>query len=269
MPKEKVVFQSYNPYQAICPATRVVSLETLYLIKMFRSKGIEVSVEPEDGAKLCYLAKKGWQDIFTDPIFLKLSEISLSIALNLISSWLYDILKISRASKQIKIPVVIETEADGQKAKYAYDGQPISNDYILEMLIKVEQDKSRFATPFSVRPNAKHSFPVYLEHTNRIIGQAKKFSKDSKGLLVEGTKITDDSTWQRIQNGELKGLSIAGVITSSECSICKKEYVECNHFPPNVYHGKHVSIKIESICIAEVSIVREPKHPLAQIKLTH
>ena len=29
---------------------------------MFRSKGLEVSVEPEDGTRLCYLTKKGWQD---------------------------------------------------------------------------------------------------------------------------------------------------------------------------------------------------------------
>lgn len=267
MPKEKIVVQSYNPYQAICPTTRVVSLETLYLIKMLRSKGLEVSVEPEDGTQLCYLSKKGWQDIFTDPIFIFINEISRSIVLNLISSWLFDKLKISKSSAKNKIPLVIETDDNGQKTKYSFDGELISDDTLLDMTIKMEQDKSRFATPFSVRPNSSRSFPVYLEHTNQIVGSAQKFLKDSKGLSIEGMKITDPATWQRIQLGELKGWSLAGVITSSECSICKKEFVDCNHFPPNTYHGKHVSIKIKSICIAEISLVREPKQPLAQIKI--
>jgi len=269
MKKEKIIFQSYNPYQAICPATRVVSRETLLLIKMFRSKGLEVSVEPEDGTRLCYLTKKGWQDIFTDPIFILLNEASRSVVFNLISSWLYDKLKISKSSSKTQIPLVIEVDDSGRRTKYAHDGQPISEDSVLEMIVKMEQEKRRFASPFSIRPNSKNSFPVYLEHTNQIIGWAKKVSKDSKGLSVEGIKITDATTWERIQSGELKGSSIAGVITSSECSICKKEFVDCNHFPPNVYHGKHVSTRIKSICIAEISIVRNPKQPLAKINITH
>jgi hypothetical protein len=212
----------------------------------------------------------GWQDIFTGPIFLFLAGIPLSIVLNLISSWLYEHLKISNSLAGNKIPIVIELDKNGQKIKYTHDGQLLSDDTLLEMLVKMDQDKSRFATPLiNVRPNYNHPFPVHLEHTNQIIGWTKKVSKDSKGLMVEGIKITNDLAWERIQNGELQGLSIAGVITSSECSICRNEYADCNHFHPNTYHGKHVSTKIKSICIAEISIVREPIQPLAKIKMTH
>ncbi len=269
MESNRVIFQSYNPYSSICSSTRVVSRETLHLIKMFRSQGVEVSVEPEDGTKLNYVTKKGWKEIISDPIFLFVTGIPLNFALNLISSWLYDNLKLKKPSPVENFPIVIEYEENDKKLKYTHTGQPISDDKLLQILIGMEQRKKQCGVQSKTSPIKRSDpFPIYLEHTNKIVGQADKIFKDEIGMQIEGIKITDEETWLRIQSGDLQGWSVGGVIASSECSICKDEYVNCNHMSPNTYKGKQVAIKIKKMCIAEISIVKEPIQPLAKINIT-
>jgi phage head maturation protease len=70
----------------------------------------------------------------------------------------------------------------------------------------------------------------------------------------------------RIENGELKGFSIGGLVTKSVCQICGCDYVECLHITGEVYEGVTCSNIIEKCDLAEVSVVQDPANPLCNIK---
>ena len=262
-----VSFHSYNPYEALYPGLRVVPRQILHLIKVFREKGYSVIVEPENGTKQSYLAEKGIREFLSDPIYALVVGTSLSLVTNLISSWLYERLK--RKPQGDDLNLILEFDENGTKARYSHNGQPISDDRFQSLLDALNQRANQYAEARKiVAPDPMRPFPIHLEHTGKIVGWAQNVFPDdkTKRLMVEGGRITDDETWDRIESGDLKGFSIGGIVTDSRCLVCNREYVDCNHIAGEQYDGKECIVQITGILLAEISIVKEPVQPAAVIK---
>jgi len=263
-----ITIQSYNPYAPICPQTRVVSRETLHLIKKLRSKGLSVIIEPEDGTKLNYVTEKGWHDLFADPIFLFVASIPLSLITGLITNFLYDYIKNGFTSKNVNI--VIQVDKNGEKLSYSHTGSPISDTQFQSLVSILEKRRNSFALIAAQIPNLykQKPFPIFLEHTDKIVGWAGDIIVDDIGLRVVDMKIVDQETRAKVINQELQGMSIAGVVTKSECTICGKEYTDCNHLSNKSYKGKQCSVAIKGMCMADISIVKKPINPRAKLELS-
>ena len=260
----RICFRCFNPYESRLPGRRVVSRETLHLIKLLREEGYSVAVEPDDGRPLEYLAEKGLREFLSDPVYAELFRIPLTVVLGIVSAWLYERRKRKPADDEVN--VVLEADESGKKVRYNHRGKPISDKRLQAILDLMNKRGRTFAEslaqppPDSVRP-----VPIYLEHTGQIVGWGK-LCVDEKGLRVETAKITDDRTWERIQCDDLRGFSIGALVYSSECSICKEQYVVCNHISGREYEGMKCVVKITGFDLAEVSVVCEPVHPLAKIE---
>lgn len=59
--------------------------------------------------------------------------------------------------------------------------------------------------------------------------------------------------------------SIGGVVTKTECSICGKEYGECDHVVGRAYMGEFCCRIIRKMDLKEVSLVEEPEDKLCRI----
>ena len=263
-----ITIQSYNPYAPICPQTRVVSRETLHLIKELRSKGFTVIIEPEDGTKLNYVTEKGWHDLFADPIFLFIASIPLSLITGLITNFLYDYIKNGFTSKNVNI--VIQVDKSGEKLSYSHTGSPISDARFQSLVSILEKRRNNSALIAAQIPNLYNQkpFPIFLEHTDKIVGWARDIAPDDIGLSVVDMKIVDKETRAKVINKKLQGMSIAGVVTKSKCAICGKEYTDCNHLASRLYKGKQCSVEIQGMCIADISIVKKPINPRAKLELS-
>ena len=265
-PKPRITFQSYNPYEARYPGLRVVPRETLHLLKVLRSQGFKVIVEPENGTKLYYLAEKGIREFLADPIVATVVGVSLSFIVNLISSWVYDRLK-HQPQPDDQVNLILEFDENGGKARYDHNGQPISDERF-QAILSLLNERSRLYLESlkAVPPEPSRPYPIYLEHTSKIVGWAERIFTDDEGLKVERIKITDEETWVRTVSDDLTGFSIGGIIRKSACSICKQDYVACNHLAGRRYNGKECVVRIDDILLADFSIVKEPVHPLARIE---
>jgi hypothetical protein len=259
-------FQSYNPYEVRYPGLKVVSRETLQLIKTFRSQGYAVVVEPDDGSKLNYVARKGLQDLLSDPVVLFVVSIPVSIITGVISAWLYDLLRQTDKSNDVKMSGEIDEQ--GRRVRYDHRGDLISDERFQSLLAKLSERSKRYAeSQYTRAPDPALPIPIHLEHSEKIVAWAEKLSKDDIGLKIEGVRIIDDDTWRRIEGGELKGLSIAGIVTRSTCTVCDGEYVKCNHITGKSYGDEICGNRIDAFRIAEISLVAQPVNPLAQIQV--
>jgi predicted DNA binding CopG/RHH family protein len=253
----EVRFQSYNPYESAYPGLRVVSRETLHLIKMLRTQGYSVVVEPDDGTRLHYSVEKGVREILADPIYALVIQIPLSLMLSIIANWLC---QLKRPSKPDDVSLILEFDEDGNKVRYSESGRPVSDERFKSVLSVLEARKRRFEESRKlVPPDPEYFIPVHLEHTEKVVGWSKGFilNDQNRSIEIDTIKICDDETRERIQRGELKGLSHAGIVSSATCLVCGNQYVECNHVAGNKY----------TILPAEISIVRDPIQPLARIKI--
>ena len=133
----------------------------------------------------------------------------------------------------------------------------------------MDKRKDNYALASAIRPSpyAREPFPIYLEHTDKIVGWAKDMYTDESGLVFGDITIFDIDTRKKVLDGELEGMSIGGVVTESICSICEKEYVDCLHVSGNMYKGKKCAVLIKGMCLADVSIVKQPANQRAKLEL--
>ncbi len=262
---QEIRFQSYNPYESLYPGLRVVSRETLHLIKALRAQGYAVVVQPDDGTKLSYLAEKGIREFLSDPVYAFVTGIPTGLILNLIANW---IAELRRPSKPDEVNVILEFDEDGNKVRYSESGRVVSDEKFNSILSALEARKHRFEESRELSPpDPEYCVPVHLEHSGKVVGWSKGFVPDDqeKVIRVGPSKIYDDETLRRIENGDLRGWSIAGIISSATCLLCGKEYVDCNHIAGMNYDGKECIVQT-TIRPAEISIVKDPVQPLARIK---
>jgi hypothetical protein len=142
MTEPVIYIRSYNPYEARYPGRRVVSRETLHLIKLLREQGITVVVEPDDGTKLNYSTEKGLTEFLADPVHALAVGIPVGIVVNMISSWLYD--RVKRKPVDDEVNVVIEVEDKGKRIRYSHSGKPISEKRFQSMLRVLERRAERY-----------------------------------------------------------------------------------------------------------------------------
>src|ERR1700691_328533 len=245
---QEVRFQSYNPYEAIYPRTRVVSREALHLIKTLRALGYAVVVEPDDGTKLDYLVEKGFRELVSDPVYAFVIGIPTGLVLNLIANW---VSQLKRRPNRDDVNLVVEFDEDGNKVRFNESGRPVSNEKFRSILEALETRKRRFEESRKlVAPDPEYFFPIHLEHTGKVVGWAKGlvFDDREKSIGLGAIRIFDDETLRRIQSGELNGFSHAGIVSGATCAVCGKEYVDCNHIGGVRY----------TLLPAEISIVKDP-----------
>lgn len=263
MPEPIIYIQSYNPYEARYPGRRVVSRETLHLIKTLREQEIAVIVEPDDGTKLNYTTEKGLTEFLADPVHALVVGIPVGIVVNMISSWLYDRIKRKPADEEVNI--IIDVDEEGKRIHYGHSGKPIAEKRFQALLRVLERRAERYGeTTFISPPDPYRPTPIYLEHTHKLIGWGR-VSRDDKGLKIDDAVIINKRVLKRIKKGELEGASVSGLIYKATCMICKNDYVDCNHIASRVYDGKVCSVRIDGIDLAEISIVSKPVQPLAKI----
>jgi len=70
-----------------------------------------------------------------------------------------------------------------------------------------------------------------------------------------------------MKRGELEGLSIAGLVYDSVCSICERQYIDCNHIAGKEYDDRKCLNRIDGILLAETSLVKRPIQPKARIEV--
>src|SRR5262245_61214222 len=88
MSSSTIRIQSHNPYEARLPGRRVVSRTTLHLIKLLRTAGLTVVVEPDDGRKLQWITRKGIHDLLADPVILLIAGIPLSLVTSIVANYI-------------------------------------------------------------------------------------------------------------------------------------------------------------------------------------
>jgi len=263
---QEIRFQSYNPYESVYPGLRVVSRETLHLIKTLRTQGYSVVVEPDDETKLNYSVEKGVREILTDPIYALVIQIPLSLMLNIIANWLC---QLKRPPQPDDVNLILEFDEDGNKVRYSESGRPVSDEKFKSILSALKTRKRRFAESRKLTPpDPEYFFPIHLEHTGKVVGWSRGLVfNDQKGTMeVDTARILDDETWNRIERGELTGFSIAGIVSTATCLICGEEYVDCDHIAGIKYDGVECTVRLLTILPAEISIVKDPVQPLARIR---
>ncbi len=252
----RVEFQSTNPYESIYPNRRVVSRETLHLIKNLRSKGYSVIVTPDDGSEINYIAEKGVKEFLSTPIIATLVGIPLGVLTSLIASYTFDSLK--ELPKPETTNIVIKVDQEGKELHYNHIGAPISDSKFKELVsLLKERSKIHQAIRTIPPPNPIRPVPIFLEHSPKLVGWGNIKTED-KGLFVEEAIITDDNTYSLLKSGTLKGFSIGGLVRKPICGICNKNYIYCNHIAGELYDEKECINKITKMDLVEISIVREP-----------
>ena len=106
-------------------------------------------------------------------------------------------------------------------------------------------------------PDSCLSTPVFLEHEPIVVGWCNLYL-DELGLQSKDIKITDEIVKQKIQSGEIKGLSVNGIAKKTKCSICNQSIIDCNHIPGEVYDNQNCSNLLLECDLIEVSLVKEP-----------
>jgi hypothetical protein len=252
---KQVRIRAHNPYLHRATDRHLITRDTLQLIKLLRAQGIDAVVEP--GAKEPhYVVRKGVIEFLQQPLVLILIGVPISIVTGVIANWITEQLRITRqaAPESSETNIVLETRESGTTVRFDHRGEKIDDaqfNRVMELFNRVHE-ASRF--PDWGKPG--YDRPLYLEHTNKIVGWTKLIGHGDATRAE--CVITDDDTWERWQKGELRGFSIAGIVEESTCSICKRDYKACNHVTGRYYDGKECVNHIERLTLTDVSIVRDP-----------
>ena len=260
MPNQReIAIQSFNPYEFRFPGRRVVSRDTLHLIKRLRTNGYEVVVAPDNGSKLYYLTRKGVSEFFADPVLVSLVSIPVNFIVSLLATLVANRLESGRTQpKDNEVRIILESGQGGDKRRFDYRGKPLNDNQFREILdaFKGQEESYRQSTKI-IAPDSTRPTPIFLEHTPKIVGWARVWLDKNGGLAAE-TKITDDDVLEGIQNGTMKGYSYGGLVSKATCSICQQEYVNCNHIAGEVHRRKECVVELKKIDPAEISIVSDP-----------
>ncbi|MDO6436065.1 hypothetical protein Q4534_01545 [Cyclobacterium sp. 1_MG-2023] len=262
MINEVIEIESFNPFECQFPNRKLITRETLILIKNLRAAGHNVRILPDNNQPLEILYKKGFSELFSDVLFLYLCGKAVDVAVNVISS---QVEKLLESGKNVKTENII-INIDRSTKIYNYLGEKVLTSTKKKLLEERLQFKQEFEKCFNtISPFHKYPIPIFLEHKPKIVGWCLIY-EDEKGLGTEGI-VTDKKVKRRISQGRLKGFSITGIAKLTQCSICKSKFTECNHIPGNMYDNKECLNKIIEADFIEGSIVKEPINPQCLINM--
>ena len=250
---KRIKIDTFNPYENRFPNRKLITRETLLLVKHLRSEGYEVVIEPDNGLPVQYLYRKGIREFFADPINITLINIPIAILINIISNQLQKIFDKKETINKQNINIKIDNSTN----TYNYLGEPQESNINKLVAKKRKNLKDGFDRCFEIKsPYEDLPTPVFLEHKPKIVGWCWLWN-DDEGLKSEMV-ITDKVVKRRIIQNRLNGLSVTGIATKTECSICKSDFVNCKHIPAKKYKGEKCFNTIVETDYVETSIVREP-----------
>lgn len=100
MNQKVIKIKSQNPYNFLYPDRKIVTLDTLNIIKEFRNDSYKVIVLPEDDRPVTYLFQKGLNEFFTQyPLYVFLLDLPASLAMGLLTNKVERILSNKREKK--------------------------------------------------------------------------------------------------------------------------------------------------------------------------
>ena len=255
-----------SPYSNLYPNKLLITRNELNFIKILRQKNLEVVIRSDGDEKVYYIVEKGIKEFIENPLTIFLVGIPISLIVNIASNHLYD-QYFSSSGK--KAELIIQKQKNGIVVSYSQEGKELSQEQIKTIFNKSKElffvEDYKNIKPSSPHPNVC-PHPIYIEHTNKIVGWGNVYLS-KKGLMLKNGVITDDETQELIDKGILKGLSITGVVKSSECSICKNDYFECPHISGENYNGTKCINTIKEMELISINLVKKPVNPDALLNL--
>jgi hypothetical protein len=225
--------QAFNPHEVTHPGHKVVSEETLILIKLLREQGNHVVVQPEDDRPLEYLFRKGFSSFFTDPLVIGFGlGVASSVVATIITNSVYWIWQHRRKehifmSAPKLTNILLKNTAD--ESLFSYTGEPLEPVMMERLLSSARRTRDEYRQAACHQsPYSELKVPIFLEHTTRLIGWCD-LEYNEKRLLSRHVYIFDKAALSKVRKGELRGISISGIARESICSICRSSYIECNH----------------------------------------
>ena len=184
MSTKKILLKEHNILESRFPGRKIISRETLNLAKHLRSEGIEVLIEPK-GEKLEYVVKKGFQDLFQDPVRVFLVNIPVSIFLGLFTNWLSTKLNSTKKEKE-SCSLVIQEKKGEKTISYSQKGKVLSGDEVAKIIESLGEKQTHLQSAVDLVPPdpQKYPYPVFLEHTHKIIGWAN-LEKENGALMAK------------------------------------------------------------------------------------
>jgi hypothetical protein len=73
-----------------------------------------------------------------------------------------------------------------------------------------------------VAPDPQFPTPIFLGHEPKIIGWCKLRMEEER--LMSDIFLTSKEAYKMVRSGKLKGMSICGIASQSECSVCNSNY---------------------------------------------
>jgi hypothetical protein len=259
-------FQANNRYEPMYPHIRAVPQPTLHVIKRLRAAGVRVCVEPEDSRPLCFTFQRGIGDWLADPAVALLASVPIGFAVNLLSSWWQDRKRRDREFPSATIAFVVDE--DGELRYYDLNGVPLARSEALQLARRAEQSaKVFFRTINTPSPDARRRFPIQRDHSGVIVGWAAGIAPNPErdALKLVDVNFTDQQTRDDIDSGKLSGFSVGGIAVRTVCSVCRGNYVECDHVAGDQYEGGGCIVFIEEALPAEFSVVQDPINPGTKI----
>jgi hypothetical protein len=261
MPQTVTVF-SHNPYHYLYPDRKVITREQLDFVKKLRSEGFDVIIEPKSMDKLYFITKKGEWDFLKDFFVIEVSQAIRPVIYSLISAWIFA-KRMSKGIKTSESNICIKSNNVNGVEYFSHDGNPIAKEKLNNISGKPDltAHPPRLLRP---QPSEEFNWPIFYNHTSQHVGWGKVWETD-KGLETSA-KIFDAHIFERIQSGNLRGMSITGIVNKSNCMICNNDYTLCNHIGQQSYDGAICSVSLDEIDLCELHIVEHPVNPLAQIE---
>lgn len=255
-----------SPYKNILDGKVLITRAELNLIKLLRHNGLDISVAYDADKEVYYVVEKGIKEFIEHPLTLFLIGIPLSVMLNILSNHLDDELF---GKSEIRSEIILQQEKDRKTVSFNQEGKELSEETIKTIFEEANSnffiEDYRSQAPASPNKN-KHPHPIYLNHTNKIIGWGEIFLGE-KGLMLKNGVITDKETKKLLDDGVYRGISITGASQNCLCSICKGDYLQCEHISGAIYNGVMCSNTINSIELININLVKEPVNPEALLEL--
>lgn len=263
----RVKFQIENRYEARYPGLRVISEQTLRVAKRLRASGVVVEIEGDERLPLFYSFEKGIGQTLSDPTVAFAVNIAASVVTGVVANWLWDRIKRDREFPSATIATLAQ-DADGEVRCYGTDGVPLKRHETNEILARAGKAARAYAESLRILPpDNDRAYPVYLEHTGRVIGWASGFVKNEERSTTQivGLEIVDADTKRRFDSGELAGFSVAGIARRAVCSICGGDYTACDHITGDIDDGESCVATVQEWLLGEFSLVEDPINPMTRI----
>jgi len=254
--------QAFNPHEATHPGHKVVCEETLTLIKLLRDQGNQVVVEPDDGRPVEYLFRKGFNELFSDPLVIAFGVgVASSTAAALITGcmkWIWQHRRREHIVKSAPTFTNVVLKNKGDESLFLYTGEPLEPAALDNILSLANRRRNEFKFAAAQRsPFPEMAVPIFLEHTTRLVGWCDLNYRD-EGLYSEHCYFFDNIALRKVNRGELRGMSITGIAQESVCSVCRKSYVDCNHVSGVSYDSSLCVNEITRATLINVNLVSKP-----------